>query len=67
MGGFVMVAAPKSPRGVLVVLGILAALLVGVYASTLGSIAVGIGLIAVILYGIYIVGYRFDDYLKNRL
>lgn len=57
---------PTTFRGVLVVLTLLVAVVIVVYASTLAAAGVGIVLAAVAAYLLYIAGYRIDSYLKNR-
>lgn len=58
---------PSTAKGVLIALAVLALLVVAVYAGTTLTVAVGAVVIAVLAYGIYVLGYRLDHLLKHGL
>lgn len=57
---------PTTLKGVLVVLAIVAAVLVFAFTATLGGLALGIVLIALVFLLAYALGYRLDRWLRER-
>lgn len=56
---------PTTAKGVLIVLGILAVLVLFVYAASLLSVVIGAVLVALTLYIIYIIGVRIHRYARD--
>ena len=61
----VELSAPRSGKGVLIVLGAVLILLLALYATMLPTIIVGALLITVVLYLIYTGAVRIDRLLKG--
>jgi len=57
---------PSTPVGVLVAIGLVALLVLFVYADGL-AVLLGVLLVVIVLATVYYAGYRLDKYLKNEL
>jgi len=58
---------PKTPVGVLVVVGILLFVMFAVYTTTWPALAIATLFIVIMLAAVYYIGYRADKVLKNGL
>jgi hypothetical protein len=57
---------PQTAKGALIGLGILAVLILLVYAASLLSVIIGAVMVAVVLYIVYVIGVRVHRYLRDR-
>lgn len=61
----VEIRQPKTFRGLLLVAGAAIALIILIFATTMGAIVLGLILLAVVLYLVWVVGGRLNDWFRH--
>lgn len=59
------IAAPQSSTGIMMILGVIALVIVVIFATSIGTILLGAVVIAVALYLLIIAGGRVNDWLRH--
>lgn len=60
-----LIQTPRTSKGLLIALGVLALIVVWLYATTMLTVALGALVIGVLLYAVYLIGVRIHRFLRD--
>lgn len=56
---------PNTSKGVLIALGAVAVVVIWLYATTLLTVGLGTVVVAIVVYGVYVLGVRLHRFFTN--